>query len=107
MEREHLVRLDTGADGVQVVEPFRELRTLQGDVVIEHGLSELAPDRVGHVEQLRPAMHADRELLTRHVCRAYGRARREVAHPDGVWRGAEEERAMQEVTVDRSGQWPA
>src|SRR3954464_47849 len=45
LEREDLVGVDARADGVQVVEPGLELRSLQWHVVVQHRLAEL-PTRV-------------------------------------------------------------
>src|SRR5580693_667139 len=46
VKREHLVRGDTRPDSVRLVEPGLELRSLPGQVIVEHGPAQFAAARV-------------------------------------------------------------
>ena len=60
--------------------------------------------RIEHVEELGPAVHGHRELLTGEVGGAHRRAGGQVPHAHRVAPRAEAEGAVEEVPVDRSGQ---
>src|SRR2546421_694560 len=62
-EREHLLGRDARPDRVQLVQPGLELRSLPGQVVVQHRLAQLVPGLVLAAEELGPAVHGHGELL--------------------------------------------
>ena len=60
--------------------------------------------RVAKVEELSPAVHGHGEFLPGQIGGADRGPGSQVAHAHGVPAGAEVERAVQEVAVDRSGE---
>jgi hypothetical protein len=51
----HLLCLDPGPYGIQVVQPRFELGSLAGHVVVEHGLAQLGSLGVRELVELSPA----------------------------------------------------
>ncbi len=103
-ESEHPRRDDAGADRVGLVQPGLELRPLQGQVVLQHGLPQLTALGRAQVEQLGLAVHGHGEFLTRQVAGADRGTGGQMAHAHGVPARAEVEGAVQEVAVHRAGQ---
>ena len=70
---------DARPQGVRTVEPLLEGRPLLGQVLVEHGPTQVGQLGVVEGEALGPAVHGDRQLLAGQM----GRARR-PAGPRGA-----------------------
>src|ERR1022692_1406584 len=98
-EGEHLLRCNARPDRVLPVEPGLECRSLPGQVVAEHRLAQLTVRRIGHIEELGPAVYGYGEFLPRQMGGTDSRAGSQVAHAHRVPPRAEIKGPVQQVPV--------